>query len=173
MIHLLDHKGAVLDARSRRGGTALHYAAECGHVHVVAELLQRGIHVDARAANASTAAHWAAGAGAVDALRLLLEKGADPRATTSTWSWTVFGKASGQTPMHWAVESGHEACVELLLQYAPDLVGTVDEKDITPLHVAKESVSGWKLTPKIQQTLDEKFVAVQLISRKMSTTKVL
>lgn len=48
ILDLLIEKGAILDARNRRGETALMIAAKCGNGHVVRRLLDKGANLCAR-----------------------------------------------------------------------------------------------------------------------------
>lgn len=166
---------AVAAARVERGGGALHHAAAGGHCGVLALLLGPAfrVPVDARAANDSTALHWAAGNGQRAAVALLLSAGADPRARSSTWCVTVMGKASGQTPLHWAAESGHTACVELLCAAAPETAGAADEKDATPVELARKEGIHAGTVGRLEEILDEEYVCVEMGVEEATVTRSL
>lgn len=48
ILDILIEKGATIDARNRRGETALLIAAQCGNKHVVSNLLDKGANLYAR-----------------------------------------------------------------------------------------------------------------------------
>jgi hypothetical protein len=106
-------------------------AIECIHI-----LLDKGAMIDQRASNGSTPLHWAAGNGNYEIAKELLRLGADPSIMTFTWFRDVFGKDSGQTPLHWASESGYINIVNLILDHAPWIVGSTDERGATPSSLA-------------------------------------
>jgi ankyrin repeat protein len=60
------------------GRTALHWAADGGHVDVAIALIKMGAHVDAVDDDGQTALHYAATCERAETCRLLLESGADP-----------------------------------------------------------------------------------------------
>ena len=62
------------------GRTALHWAADGGHVEVGAALIKMGADVDAVDDDSQTALHYAATCERAEMCRLLLESGADPDA---------------------------------------------------------------------------------------------
>ena len=62
------------------GRTALHWAADGGHVHVATALIKMGADVDAVDDDGQTALHYAATCERAEMCRLLLESGADPDA---------------------------------------------------------------------------------------------
>ena len=62
------------------GRTALHWAADGGHVEVGAALIKMGADVDAVDDDGQTALHYAATCERAEMCRLLLESGADPDA---------------------------------------------------------------------------------------------
>lgn len=123
------------------GGTALHLASSLGHAGVVKVLLAHGCEVNAQADNGSTALHWASGAGHVDTVQVLLQNGADASCQTFTWESSLSGRGSGQTAVHWAAESGHDKVIELIAEFDPMCIVTVDERNASPMDVA-EKVGG-------------------------------
>ena len=91
------------------GRTALHVAAEFGHLAATRLLLEHGMSVEARDACGETALHLAARHGHVDVARLLLAAGAD-RATRD---------GLGQRPDTLAHASGHASLANLLAVAPP------------------------------------------------------
>jgi ankyrin repeat protein len=94
--------------------TALHLAAQHGHMACVEELLTAGACVDPagtlRALNEpvlsqTSAVHAAASAGHVDCLTLLLKAGG-----SESCNWN---DSFGRTPLHAAAEAGHLGAIEV------------------------------------------------------------
>ena len=67
-----------LSFKDECGRTALHWAADGGHVDVAIALIKMGAHVDAVDDDGQTALHYAATCERAETCRLLLESGADP-----------------------------------------------------------------------------------------------
>ena len=67
-----------LSRKDECGRTALHWAADGGHVDVAIALIKMGAHVDAVDDDGQTALHYAATCERAETCRLLLESGADP-----------------------------------------------------------------------------------------------
>ena len=111
-----------------RGVTALHVAAEKGHVEVVRLLLEAGAKQDAVDSNGATALHRAAKRGHSEVVRLLLEAGADTGRTNDV---TV-------TALHLAARGGHLEVVRLLLETGAKQ-DVVDSNGKTVLHCSAES----------------------------------
>ena len=97
--------------------TALHMAAECGHVECVALLLEAGADKDLANFEGKTALHLAAQRGFSEVVKLLLEAGADK--DTATYD-------DGQTALHVAAGNGHLEVVKLLLDAGADKDATDD-----------------------------------------------
>ncbi|XP_052795908.1 ankyrin repeat and death domain-containing protein 1A-like isoform X2 [Mya arenaria] len=105
--------------------TALHLAAEEGHLDAVMRLIDLRADVNKRDADCSSAVHLAARHGHHEVVKRLLMVGVnvDDR------------DAEGQTALHMAAEEGHVEAVEVLLDFN---AGTNVEniKEFTPLHCA-------------------------------------
>jgi ankyrin repeat protein len=103
--------GAAVDADAYRG-TALCWAAACGHVASIRRLVALGADPSHRTTfggpdhgDGVTALHLAAQGGQLDAIRALLELGADP---------TIKDALYDSTPAGWAEHAGQRAARDLL-----------------------------------------------------------
>ena len=72
--------GADVNARDKRGRTALMQASTRGSLEVAALLLKSGADVNAKDSNGGTALLAASGRGGLEVVKLLLENGADVKA---------------------------------------------------------------------------------------------
>ena len=104
-------RGADVAADVYRG-TALTWAAVCGHVDSIRRLVELGADPDQRATfggpdhgDGVTALHLAAQSGRLDAIRALLELGADP---------TITDRIHGGDPVGWAEFGGQREAAEIL-----------------------------------------------------------
>jgi ankyrin repeat protein len=95
---------------SARGGTPLHFAAECGHVATVSALVKAAADVHAHDAEGRTPLHWAAEAGHVEAINVLVQLGSDKDAKC----------AVGATALHLAAVNGHASTMRVLMQLGAD-----------------------------------------------------
>ena len=91
--------------------TALHYAAQRGHMDVVDWLIAKGADVDAINSAGDTPLHYAAKAGHKNIVELLIVKEADVNAKTD----------KGETAISLATNKGHTEIVELLRKHTADL----------------------------------------------------
>jgi len=103
--------------------TALHCAAEGGHVDVVKRLLAAKADVKATDYFHTIPLHWAAKGGHSEVVRLLLAAGSNPN----------LQDFSAKTPLHFAVENGEP--IQLLLE-AKANIELVTQATKTPLHLA-------------------------------------
>jgi ankyrin repeat protein len=122
-------RGADVDAAEGDGMTALHWAAERGHVAVADVLLSAAAAVEAKTRIGSyTPLHVASRRGHGDVVRRLLEAGADPDAVTTN---------SGVTPLHLAAAaSGGTDAVVALLTHGADANAREASAGQTPLMFA-------------------------------------
>ncbi|XP_070176862.1 ankyrin repeat and death domain-containing protein 1A-like isoform X1 [Littorina saxatilis] len=108
--------------------TALHLAAEAGHLQVVDKLLSKGAQVAKKDKSGATAVHLAAEKGHGHVVRCLLLVGVevDDR------------DVEGRTALHLAAEHGHQEAVDLMLDYNanPNSETIVSQREFTPLHLA-------------------------------------
>ncbi len=120
---------AAIDARSKDGFTALHFASYFGQPAAARMLIENGAAVDAVAANPTRVMplHSAASARNLEAVRLLLEHGAPVNAR----------QQSGWAAIHAAAQNGDRPMVELLLKNGADpKIANADAK--TPADVARD-----------------------------------
>ncbi|KAM7184541.1 hypothetical protein V8F20_012187 [Naviculisporaceae sp. PSN 640] len=94
-----------LDCVDNLGRTALHRAAEYGHMQMVKLLVTKGAKVNHRCSFGDTALNWAVKGANLDMARYLLDQGADPNLPDNRNS----------TPLWWAVIRGYKEMVTLLL----------------------------------------------------------
>jgi ankyrin repeat protein len=110
-IDVLAARGAALDADVYRG-TALSWAAACGHTATIQRLVALGADPDQRTTfggpghgENATALHLAAQDGHVEAIRMLLDLGADP---------TLKDALYDSTPAGWADHGGQQVALGVL-----------------------------------------------------------
>jgi ankyrin repeat protein len=119
----------AVDARSKDGFTALHFACYFGQPAAAGVLIENGAAVDAVAANPTQVMplHSAASARNLEAVRLLLEHSAPVNAR----------QQSGWVAIHAAAQNGDRPMVELLLKHGADpKLANADGK--TPAAVARD-----------------------------------
>ena len=143
---LLDH-GADARAAQGDGMTALHMAAERGHVEIGGMLLAAGVDVDAQTRiGRYTPLHVACRAGHASIARMLLEAGADAAAQTTN---------SGVSPLHLAAAAvGGEPAVALLLTHGADPNARESSAGQTPLMFAAASNRAAAISALIQGGAD-------------------
>lgn len=91
--------------------TALHLAANEGHLAVTEVLLENEANKEAVTKMGRTPLHVAVLRGNTEIVKLLLEKGANINASDSEFN----------TPLHYASERGFTETVKILLEYKPDV----------------------------------------------------
>ena len=113
-VEVLAARGAAIDADVYRG-TALTWAAACGHTATIQRLVELGADPSQRTTfggpghgDGTTALHLAAQAGRLDAIRVLLDLGADP---------TLKDALYDSTPAGWAEHGGKTAARDLLREH--------------------------------------------------------
>jgi ankyrin repeat protein len=122
---------STINARSKDGFTALHFACFFGQPEAARLLLEHGAATDAVAANPTQVMplHSAASARNLEAARLLLEHGA-PGIVNAR-------QQGGWVPIHAAAQNGDRPMVELLLKHHADPKLANDDGK-TPATVARE-----------------------------------
>ncbi len=120
---------STINACSKDGFTALHFACFFGQPEAARLLIKNGAAVDAVAANPTRVMplHSAATARNLEAARLLLEHGAPVNAR----------QQGGWVPIHAAAQNGDRAMVELLLKHHAD-PSLANDDGKTPAMVARE-----------------------------------
>ena len=106
VLAVLEHECPV-DVADGHGYTALHRAAEGGHVKVIKELIARGVSANVQANDGYTPLHSAAATGKLEAVHKLLRLGGK----------TSMVKVAGTygTPLHQAAFGGHKKVMSVLL----------------------------------------------------------
>jgi hypothetical protein len=99
-----------IEAKDALGATALHYAANHGHVEAIKLLVAFGVDKDAKDVNGATALHYAANHGQMEAIKVMVQLGVDFLAKS----------ADGTTALHQAAISGHMEAIKLLAQLGVD-----------------------------------------------------
>uniref|UniRef100_A0A8C1D511 Ankyrin repeat domain 28b n=1 Tax=Cyprinus carpio carpio TaxID=630221 RepID=A0A8C1D511_CYPCA len=127
-VYSLINKGANVDAKDKRGRTALHRGAVTGHEECVEVLLQHSASFMVRDCRGRSPVHLAAACGHVGVLGGLLH------AAQSVETIPVITDHQGYTPLHWACYNGHDTCVEVLLEQ--ELFHKTEGNTFSPLHCA-------------------------------------
>ncbi len=117
MLIWLAEQGAVLDAITDQGATALHWAARHGRADAVVWLIEQGADLNAQQHNGWSPLANAVTENHIEVSTLLLERGADPNLPT----------AVGLTPLNRAALRGYSSLVNLLLEYGADVNAQDDE----------------------------------------------
>ncbi|XP_065901883.1 uncharacterized protein [Dysidea avara] len=111
----------------KENSTALHLAAEGGHVNIVEALISSGAAVNALDKRNWTAVHFAARSARAEVVKTLIISGAKVNACDMR----------KRTALHLAAEGGHVQVVETLIRLGAD-VNALDEWRKTALHDAAE-----------------------------------
>uniref|UniRef100_A0A672HZM2 Ankyrin repeat domain 52a n=1 Tax=Salarias fasciatus TaxID=181472 RepID=A0A672HZM2_SALFA len=127
-VHYLLEKGALPDAKDKRGSTALHRGAVLGHDDCVTALLEHKASALCRDTQGRTPLHYAASRGHTEILASLVQAAmaADPQ--------DKLLDNKQYTPLHWAAYKGHEDCLEVLLEFKTFI--HEEGNPFTPLHCA-------------------------------------
>ena len=156
----VEEKGFDVDSGDHYGETALHLAADWGHLQVLQHLLSSGADVNVKNDYGDTALHVAARGGHLQVVQHLLSSGADVNVKNVEGN-TALHKAAGwghlqvvqfllssgadvnmkdndgYTALHWAADLGHLQVVQHLLSSGAD-VNMKDNDGDTALHLAAD-----------------------------------
>lgn len=100
----------IVNAKSGRCDTPLHFAAQKGKKHMVELLIKNGADANAKNSFNNTPLHWAVSSGKTKIVELLISGKADVDAKNN----------NDETPLHRAAFWGNKAIVELLLDKEAD-----------------------------------------------------
>ncbi|XP_063960680.1 uncharacterized protein LOC135155490 [Lytechinus pictus] len=110
------------------GQTALHIAAENGHIDITSYLISKGVEVNEEGKRGGTALHLAVQNGHLDVMKYLINQGADVNK----------GDTTGWTALHIAAEKGNLDVTKYLISHGAD-VNNGDRTDWSALHSAVNS----------------------------------
>jgi len=79
---LLEEEGVKIDAKDKKGKTAIHFATQEGNIDAAKELVEKGANVNAEDTEGRRPLHWAAARGNIQGVRFLVENGANVNAKT-------------------------------------------------------------------------------------------
>lgn len=139
VMSLLESNPTGMAERDRRGLTALHHAARCGHVELIKLLVDRGADLHVANRHGHVPLSIAVEESQIEAATYLLTKGADPNARGGHYQGTVLHRAvlrrnlpmvvallnggadpnrrdaNGKTPLHDAIGIGNQKIVASFL----------------------------------------------------------
>ena len=128
VVRSLLRGGADVNASESDGMTALHWAADAGHVEIAEILMYAGANLEATTRLGDyTPLHLAARQGHGLLLEALLEGGASPNAVTTS---------GGSTALHFAAGSGSAEAVTALLRHGAHVNARESSRGQTPLMFA-------------------------------------
>ena len=107
VVKWLIDAGVDVNQQSSGGSTALQYAADQGHTHIVMDLIKAGADVNLAGERGVTPLHWAAKRGHDDIIVALITAGADINKVTK----------KGCTALGIAEQHNHEKIVKLLKHF--------------------------------------------------------
>ena len=124
---LLAKRPELLEARSEKEKTPLHFAAQSGHKEIVEVRLEKGADVNAKNIALKTALHYAAGMGHKEIVDVLISRGA---ALNS-------GTMDGSTPLHYSANLGNSEIIRVLIEKGSD-INRRNKYGLTPLDLASD-----------------------------------
>ena len=167
VLSVLESDPKSLGQRDRRGFTALHHAARCGHVKLIEVLIERGADLEFPNRHGHVPLSVAVEENQISAVECLLNNGADPNVRGGHYRGTVLHRAvlnrslpivvalvnadadpnrqdaNGKTPLHDAIGVGNQKLVGALLN-SPRIDLTLrsgktkySEQGETPMEYAK------------------------------------
>jgi len=122
-----DEPGIVFKTHDSGFASALHYAAQAGHVKVAKYLIEQKADINRKTQSSRTALHIACERGHINMVKLLLYMGADYALTNFSKYGTV---TTRQTPREVALDYKFYDIVELLDKYDAHVKKKAAEKDV-------------------------------------------
>ena len=140
VVSFLESDPTLTNQRDRRGLSALHHAARCGHVELIEALIERGADMHAANRHGHSPLSIAVEQRQLESVKCLLSLGADPNARGGHYHGTVLHRAvlhrslpivtvlmnagsdpnrrdaNGKTPLHDAIGIGNQKIVANLLE---------------------------------------------------------
>jgi ankyrin repeat protein/predicted DNA-binding WGR domain protein len=155
---LIAENRSILTAKDRYGKSAIHYAAENGHTHVIKLLLDSGVKIALGGPDRKTALHIAAARGDFETVQFLVEHGAKVPvkdkfkrsplllackngnlkvAAYLLQQGSPFdeGDSSGNSPLHYACAYGYPEVIEVLMKAGAN-PNAVNSWNLSPTAVA-------------------------------------
>lgn len=115
--------GVEVNARGRRGQSALHRAAYKGHVEIADLLIEAGASIEALDHDGASPLFWAAQNGHFAGVRLLLERGASPNARRRV------GKGRYLSALSVSIARHHDGVAQILVDHGADLSTPYNGRD--------------------------------------------
>nr|CAD1833766.1 unnamed protein product [Ananas comosus var. bracteatus] len=132
----LDYKTRELAGVTKGGNSALHIAADFGHIELAELICSRDISLlEGRNATLETPLHCAARAGADRIIVFFISKARQLEAVLRATD------QEGKTALHVAAEEGRVAAATELMSALPGLAAIVDDNGVSPLYAAVLSKS--------------------------------
>lgn len=123
---LRNYPNMDINCGDRCKSSALHYAAEKGHIDVVSLLIKKGAIVNVRNMWEKTPLHSASNHGHLEIVKLLIDNGARIEATSNKKRFT---------PMHLASQYNHLSVVEYLVESGADVTAQAEVRMIFIMNV--------------------------------------
>jgi ankyrin repeat protein len=125
---LVEKDNELLKIKDGAGRTALHFAANSGHLDLVKYLLAKGVDINLKSNANTTPLHFAAFSGHLDIVKWLVENHAELEIKNNQMA----------TPLYFAAMKGHSDVLKYLVENGA-VVDALDREEGTPLHAAAQS----------------------------------
>nr|XP_042905260.1 uncharacterized protein LOC107454385 [Parasteatoda tepidariorum] len=133
IIELLLTKGVEVSETDREGSTALHYAAEKGHLEIVKILIRNGANASAEVYDiGSKYCHIASKFGRRNILEFFFSEGGNANETDKV-GWTL---------LHYAAENNDVDFVEYIVDNGANIHAESNDTGMKPIHIASQSGCG-------------------------------